>query len=258
MQQSMGMATPASAAMPKASLFSSASGFHKNNHPSNMSARMTRFETPDLTPIPANASLLAQSPAGDMEGCRHHHRQNPRVVRRAQQVAARLYYEPSPETPHTAEIRTSLQYLRGLGRQAGPAINNSAVGETPLRRGGGHDSAPVPYARQPRTLFFSSENNINNTADAPEGIDDSQDSALPQPEKGLAGDLVKSDGEQRQQGIQDILGLLCLLGSAWRRVCQVWTGVVHLLFFVDVVLACLHTMQIFQTLVSVSGSSAYF
>ena len=154
--QSLGMATPASAtsasSMPKASLFSSAGGRNFNNSNARMSSR---FETPGLTPIPANASILAQSPS-DVGG-----HQDPRVVRRAQQVAARLYYEPSPETPHTAEIRTSLQYLRGLGRQADPAATPNA-GETPLRRGGrakeGNDNA-IPstmsassFARKPRAL----------------------------------------------------------------------------------------------------------
>ena len=219
--QSLGMATPASAtsasSMPKASLFSSAGGRNFNNSNARMSSR---FETPGLTPIPANASILAQSPS-DVGG-----HQDPRVVRRAQQVAARLYYEPSPETPHTAEIRTSLQYLRGLGRQADPAATPNA-GETPLRRGGrakeGNDNA-IPstmsassFARKPRALFSSSENNINNTAE-PEGMDDSShEEASPQIEKDTS---VQTHGD-KQKGIKDILGLLSLMGSAWRRVCQV-------------------------------------
>ena len=133
---------------------------------------MTRFETPGLTPIPANASLLDQTPSDVGH-------QNPRVVRRAQQIASRLYYEPSPETPHTAEIRTSLQYLRGLGRQADPAASSHAS-DTPVRRGGrekeGNESTAVStsFARKPRALFSSSENSINSTSE-PEGMDDSQE-----------------------------------------------------------------------------------
>ena len=198
--------------MPKASLFSSAGG--KNLTHSN--ARMTRFETPGLTPIPANASILDQTPLDDAG------HQDPRVVRRAQQIASRLYYEPSPETPHTTEIRTSLQYLRGLGRQADPAAISNAS-ETPVRRGGrakeGNDSTVLStsFARKPRALFSSSENSINNTAE-PEGMDDSShEEASPQLEK-----ETDNHGQRAgQDGIQEILGLLCLTGSAWRRVCQV-------------------------------------
>lgn len=220
----LGMATPAStssvvSSMPKASLFSSAGG--KNL--SNSNARVTRFETPGLTPIPANASVLDQTPvdAGHKD---------PRVVRRAQQIASRLYYEPSPETPHTAEIRTSLQYLRGLGRQADPAATPNAS-DTPVRRGGrakdGNESAVMStsFARKPRALFSSSENSINNTAE-PEGMDDnSHGEASPQLEKEIGSESKGAEGD----GIQEILGLLCLTGSAWRRVCQVCSRALCLL-----------------------------
>lgn len=152
---------------------------------------------------------------------------NPKVVRRAQQVAARQYYQPSPETPHTAEIRTSLQYLRGLGRKE----------DTTNRRGGqpnpkeaaveGILTSTVPAsalaARKPRALFMSSENKFNNTHPEPEA-DDSMDNGQSDDEKPTVEkerDNALNDEEGDSEGVQSILELLCVLGSAWRRLCQV-------------------------------------
>lgn len=218
----MGLTTPSSVSiMPKASLFSSAGA----QSSFGSSARMSRFETPGLTPIPANASTSAHSPPET--GL---HQQDPKVLRRAQQVAARLYYQPSPETPHTAEIRTSLQYLRGLGRQV-ETSTTPLTGETPLRRGGpakdGSDTvgqsamSTSSFARQPRALFLSAENNINNTPDhdptdhptvsSDGNVQIEKEGGTPSPGK-------------KQEGIKDVLVLLCHLGCGWRRICQVWLG----------------------------------
>ena len=211
------MATPSSVSiMPKASLFSS------NGPPSNFasSGRMSRFETPGLTPIPSNASTCASPPDSGLN------QQDPKIFRRAQQVAARLYYQPSPETPHTAEIRTSLQYLRGLGRQVEPT-KTPVTNETPLRRGGrAKDSndaggqsllSTSSFARQPRALFLSADNNIKTPDN--DLRDSSQlgqtDDSLQQYEK-----EVGSNG-QKKEGIKDVLVLLCHIGSGWRRLCQV-------------------------------------
>lgn len=207
------MTTPS--VMPKASLFPSTGGA-----PSSFTAngsRMTRFETPGLTPIPANASTFAHSPPESGM-----HQQDPKVFRRAQQVAARLYYQPSPETPHTAEIRTSLQYLRGLGRQVETA-KTPVSGETPLRRGGRAKDGADPgaqsamstssFARQPRALFLSAENNINNTPD--------QDNSNQSADSNVQLEKEVNNGQQKQEGIKEVLVLLCHLGSGWRRLCQV-------------------------------------
>lgn len=212
--QSLDIGTPSSAAsMPKALLFSNTGA---RNYSSNV--RTSRFETPGLTPIPAEASVLTHSPT---EAGMY---QNPKVLRRAQQVAARLYYQPSPETPHSVEMRTSLQYLRGLGRQNEYSTSNSA-GETPIRRGGrakdscdGTISSTVSssFARKPRALFTSSENNLNNTPEA-EGIESGiLDDGIPQVEKDSS-----AHDEKKQDGVKEVLELLCVVGSAWRRLCQV-------------------------------------
>jgi anaphase-promoting complex subunit 3 len=248
---SMGMTTPSSVSiMPKASLFSSTgapSGFAANG-------RTSRFETPGLTPIPANTST-ALSPESGM------HQQDPRVIRRAQQVAARLYYQPSPETPHTAEIRTSLQYLRGLGRQVETSATPIA-GETPVRRGGrakeGSESvvqsalSTSSFVRQPRALFMSAENNKNKTTDQ------DKDHTMNQPEGSVQCEKETGNNGKKQEGIKEVLVLLCHLGSGWRRICQVECSEVSLvhflsnfisfLFFHSFQYRCQEALQIFSQL----------
>jgi len=191
---------------------------------------MSRFETPGLTPIPANASVFIHSPPE--VGVYQDHR----VLRRAQQVAARLYYQPSPETPHTAEIQSSLQYLRGVARKPENAATPNS-GDTPARRGGqrkeeNDNDCALPSTissfatRKPRALFLSSENNINNTsADLGDLDDNSGQDVLPQVEK-----EVSALALEKQNGIKEILGLLSLLGSAWRRLCQVRQSITDLVY----------------------------
>jgi hypothetical protein len=206
---SVGAGTPSN--MPTASLFTSTSASTRNY---NSNGRLSRFETPGLTPIPANTPGQGQSPsdAGDSK-----------VLKRAEQVAARLYYQPSPETPHTAEIRTSLQYLRGLGRQV-EYESTPGTGETPVRRGGGcskenskvaQSSMSSSFSRQPRTLFMPADISSTRSLEVEEqrgGADGSQS---------LDEDLSAPTQCTKQDSIKEILGLLCLLGSGWRRLCQV-------------------------------------
>lgn len=239
------MGTPSSGAsnMQKAPLFLNTGG---RDYGSN--ARSSRFETPGLTPIPANTSTLPLSPSESQR--------NPTVVRRAHQVAARLYYQPSPETPHTAEIRTSLQYLRGLGRQT---ENTSTPGEsdTPVRRGGGRttegDTSAISSsstARKPRALFMSSENNVKNTPEAmgAEGMDqDVDEDEKPQVEK------EQTINESSGGGVQEVLELLCVLGCGWRRLCQVSLSRALHWLLLQIGLLTLHFM-----VVSMSGSLATF
>jgi hypothetical protein len=109
---------------------------------------------------------------------------NPNTIRRAKHVAARLYYQPSPETPHhfsapspssstaICGIRYPPHYGTGtnfIGAHSGAPGASSArrylrgksalwfdpsISETPLRRGGGRPS-DVSTARRPRALFLS-------------------------------------------------------------------------------------------------------
>jgi len=75
--------------------------------------RSVHFETPNLTPIPVNASLLpAETPKLASQP------ENATVLRRAREVASRQYYPPSPETPSMATVTRSMRYLRGLGSEA--------------------------------------------------------------------------------------------------------------------------------------------
>ncbi|CAB9525760.1 cycle protein 27 homolog [Seminavis robusta] len=199
-QHSFGVGTPSTT--PAAALFTSATTRKK----------LSRFETPGLTPIPASTSVLGITPADADDS---------KVLMRAGQVAARLYYQPSPETPHTAEIRTSLQYLRGLGRQV-ETESASGTGDTPLRRGGGmreqnatdQSAMSSSFSRQPRALFMSTD---NSTAEETDRVDQQQFSGS-EGSHAFDGDL--SVPATKQEGIREILGLLCLIGSAWRRLCQ--------------------------------------
>ncbi|CAB9507608.1 cycle protein 27 homolog [Seminavis robusta] len=200
LQHSFGAGTPSTT--PAAALFTSATTRKK----------LSQFETPGLTPIPASTSVLGITPAdaGDSK-----------VLMRAEQVAARRYYQPSPETPHTAEIRTSLQYLRGLGRQV-ETESTHGTGDTPLRRGGGmreqnttdQSAMSSSFSRQPRALFMSADNSTPKESD---GIGQQQ---LSGSEGSHAFNGDSSVPATRQEGIREILGLLCLIGSAWRRLCQ--------------------------------------
>lgn len=152
--------------------------------------RTLAFETPGLTPITHNnnESLLL-----------HHHqttpattsvtaataRENPSVVRRARQVAARQYYPPSPDTPLTSVTR-SMRYLRGLGANEGG-----------------------------RSLFLSqaaSENQASNPGPS------SGTGVTTIADENTATNL-KPDKES-DQTVQDILDLLTLSGSAYQSLCQ--------------------------------------
>lgn len=199
--------------MLKASLF-------PNTTSRDYGSRISQFETPGLTPIPSNTSTMPHTPPESQH--------NPKVFHRAQQIAARLYYQPSPETPHTAEIRTSLQYLRGLGRQSENSATTPGVSDTAVRRGGlggnrGKESDPSMISnsslpRKPRALFLSSENNNINDNVEPEGIDrDGEDEDKSHVEK----EFAINENEYKDGGVQEILELLCVLGSGYRRLCQV-------------------------------------
>ena len=158
---------------------------------------------------------------------------NPNTIRRAKHVAARLYYQPSPETPESAR-RVSFRYLRG---RSALFTDQSSISETPLRRGG--RPSEISTARKPRALFLASENKTNNTnpeVDEEEEFGDGrgQDESQEQQEQEKQVATPALDNEKanidnsdeasmmdRHSAVQEILELFCLLGAGYWRLCQV-------------------------------------
>jgi hypothetical protein len=222
--QPMDLGTPSSAgSIPKASLFQTA-------HKPRTSSQKDAFETPNLTPIPQDASFAPHH---------HHHGEdptelsfvdsaNPHTIRRAKQVAARLYYQPSPETPDSAQMAPS-RYLRGMGRNL---LFSDTISDTPVRRGG-RQSTAASTARKPRALFMMSENKTNNTK--PEVEDDEPDMEQEQSQGDTQENqttTIKRTVEYTAEvdedrlvdnhgAVEEILELLCLLGAGYFRLCQV-------------------------------------
>ena len=184
---------------PKASLFQTV------QRPSNKSGvdpggggailpNQLQFDTPNLTPIPMqqDVSYVHPNSAVSMHGSREVpttdrfvDSRNPNTVRRAKHVAARLYYQPTPETPQYSELMTaaasnreeesrfhrktstagagagssSRRYLRGKSALWSTSIlESSTISETPVRRGGGRPS-DISTTRRPRALFLSENRN---------------------------------------------------------------------------------------------------
>jgi hypothetical protein len=189
--------TSSSSFLPKASLFPPSAGSVARN--SSKPPRPTSFfETPNLTPIPTEKSMM--SAAGFV---------NPVVVKRANRVASRLYYPPSPETasPSSSNKPRSL-FLGGLGGDNSMAsTRRSSLGlskehrmmeTTPKApsqegsRGGATLFAPVAER--------STETGSSSTAAFPESTE-----AL----------------EIDEDSVKSILELLCILGAAHKQLCQV-------------------------------------
>ena len=132
-------ATPSSTgSIPKASLFQTA---HKRTGPK----MALQFETPNFSPIPIQDASFAP----------HQHHQhahpavehidtasfvdsaNPDTIRRAKNVAARLYYPPSPETPDSTLLEGNSRFLRGMGRSSIFSFTSATdrnISETPDRK----------------------------------------------------------------------------------------------------------------------------
>lgn len=163
--------------------------------------RSVHFETPGLTPIPVNASMLpAETPSPAQmnraagSGAPPEH---PVVLRRAREVASRLYYPPSPETPSLTCVTRSMRYLRGLGADTGAS------------------SMSRPTDGMGRSLFTtgSSENHTSNRT------------VLPPPSTMIAPPAMTTDDglekpDAETPGVQDILELLCLFGFSYNRLCR--------------------------------------
>ena len=144
--------------------------------------RSVRFETPNLTPIPVNASM-AETPAKMGNYCGQTTIDyNPSIpIRRAAQVASRQYYPPSPETPLTSVTR-SMRFLRGLG-----GITDETSGA--------------------RHLFLSSENQASNAAVHPTRPED--------PEKPLV-----EKAQPAPANVQKILEILSVASLAYQHLCD--------------------------------------
>lgn len=188
---------------PKAALFQTAQKSTVKREPgcAAILPHHLQFNTPGLTPIPMqhDASFLQhhnqdqyhqQGAAGVtfqqssmMSGAEPPFHGfgdsiNPHTIRRAKHVAARLYYQPSPETPHHAPGHRGIppsgravqfsslagigeastrRYLRGktdLESVSSPGVAiGSTISDTPLRRGG--RLSDVSTVRRPRALFLS-------------------------------------------------------------------------------------------------------
>lgn len=227
--QPMQLGTPSSAtSLPQTSLFQTA-------QKQGVTPNQLQFETPNLTPIPTvqDHSFVAQPlPA---HGADFVDLANPATIRRAKQVAARLYYEPTPETPNSAK-RDHSRYLRGRS----VLFDTSSISETPLRRGG--RPSEVSTARKPRALFLASE---NKQSDKPEdeNVDFGEDQqASSQNEEEQNKLLLETPGLKKEsapdvedmkedeiinhhQNVEHILELFCLLGAGYWRLCQVCSHV---------------------------------
>jgi len=174
-------------------------------------ASTSLFETPNLTPIPMNEksfAVAAHVPASAT---------NPQVVTRARKVAARLYYPPSPEMTTPGSVPSSSRprslFLGGLdGRRSfssatGSVPEDSAFAETPGEVPGKKSRALFSAAKGKPPL---NEPKLEESATT----EDSGEATVRM--KGGSG-----DGSDEEQGVQEILELLCVLGAAHKNLCQV-------------------------------------
>lgn len=133
-----------------------------------------QFDTPNLTPIPMQQDVSYAHPHSAMSTSDTFiDSRNPNTIQRAKHVAARLYYQPTPETPSYSDPNdesryhhkmstgvSSRRYLRGKsGLWSNSLLESSAISETPLRRGAGRPS-DISTTRRPRALFLSENRNV--------------------------------------------------------------------------------------------------
>ena len=136
-----------------------------------------QFDTPNLTPIPMQQDVSYAHPNSAISSDSFVDSRNPHTIRRAKHIAARLYYQPTPETPQYSDFMasqhrnreeentyynkySSRRYLRGKSALwSSSLLESSTVSETPLRRGGGRPS-DISTTRRPRALFLSENKNV--------------------------------------------------------------------------------------------------
>jgi anaphase-promoting complex subunit 3 len=189
--------------------------------------RLVRFDTPGLTPIPVNASMLpAETPVTATAPLMMSHNNNQNkaaatttadhsaVLRRAAQVAARQYYPPSPETPMTTVTR-SMRYLRGIVGEA------EQQEQQPGEQGGSGSGGGG------RNLFLASENQASNQAVFASGGGGPAPSHHHHHHHHHQADedvsLEKPPAREKEpptSKVHEILELLCTAGTAYQHLCQ--------------------------------------
>lgn len=195
------------------------------------------FETPNLTPILMNEKSMMT---------------NPQIIGRACKVAARLYYPPSPEltTPGSSfsDRRPRSLFLSGIDKRVSFSTtvpeDSALLASTP---GLAHSNLFLPTTTatkppKPETSYGAPPPLTSTDIGAPGSFDLSEET------------VVRKGGSEEEEGIQDILELLCVMGAAHRRLCQV--RVVYDFDFFMIFIACL-TMVLFPYAVSMQRSVAH-
>lgn len=221
--QNLQLGTPATATpLPQTSLF-------QNSQNPGVTPHQLQFETPNLTPIPTvqdNSFVGHQSSTAEFVCV-----PSPSTVRRAKEVAARLYYEPTSESPMSSR-RGSFQYLRGRGA----LFDTSSISETPLRRGG--RPSELSTARKPRALFLHSENKRSNDVPEVENIDIGEEQRVnsqseeeydnnvtphgfKKPSFPFVEPMKEEELIESHKNVEEVLTLLCILGAGYRKLCNV-------------------------------------
>jgi anaphase-promoting complex subunit 3 len=191
---------------------------------SGLRHRSVHFETPGLTPIPVNASLLpAETPPAHHPSTNMAPPEHPGVLRRAREVASRQYYPPSPETPSLNSVTRSMRYLRGLGTAGTDATPGSAM-HSSNNSNNNTSLSSRPTDGMGRSLFAaaSSENQFSNrTTLAVTTTAGSSSSGYP---ANSATTTAMNDGPEKPEadtpGVQEILEILCVFGLSYHRLCQ--------------------------------------
>jgi len=170
-----------------------------------------QLDTPGLTPIPAdqtshfihhttNQSSMEDHDLRAIRPPKKEVTTNRMAMDRAKHVVARLYYEPSPEytpppSPPVQNVHITLRKLKssrlsGLAHLSKSRLSFSSPAE-----------APPPHSNEtPR---------MNTAARRNESADDS-----------LAISEETKEAEQAEEGIKEILELLCVLGAAQKELCM--------------------------------------
>lgn len=192
--RSMVIGTPAGIGGPKGSLFQMAQKPTAESGSTAILPSQLHFDTPNLTPISLkqDASFVQhnphlhyhsdnatgnvkQKPSSIIPGAGHTFGDslNAHTLRRAKEVAARMYYKPSPETPQYYPHHGQLQLAKRGMLLKGTTLRTSTpqemaldsrFSETPTRRGG--RPSGVSTVRKPRALFLSENKAIRvNTND---------------------------------------------------------------------------------------------
>jgi anaphase-promoting complex subunit 3 len=189
---------------------------------SALSHRSVHFETPGLTPIAVNASLMPAETPPAHSSATIAPPEHPAVLRRAREVASRKYYPPSPETtPSLNSVTRSMRYLRGLGATGTDATTGSAMHNT----SNNISMSSRPTDGMGRSLFAaapSSENQFSNrTALA---VTTTASSSSGYPANSATSTAAMDDGPEKPEadtpGVQEILELMCVFGVSYHRLCQ--------------------------------------